>query len=315
MKNILTILIAIIVIQIQAQTNYIDVCSSCYHNINFDFNSTDDSSNYYIEFDTAQSNNIWQIGQINKSEFNTGYNGPRALVTDTASSYPVNNVSTFQFSVIQCSHYTAAQCGYYEGMDIGLSFKIDSDIDIDGGTIEVSHSNGPWINIIEDTLLWFSANDLYTINDTIKSLNKPGFSGTSSDWIYINLFYPSTSSTVNDTINFRFTFASDSIQDNKDGWMIGEVYFGGAFEGIEEINNNNLISIFPNPVSDMLNIQYNGFNLSNAIQIYDITGKTVFKADNLKENSIDIQNLQNGIYFLKYSNGNEYSFKKFIVQQ
>jgi hypothetical protein len=191
---------------------------------------------------------------------------------------------------------------------------MNTDNGMDGGTIEISHDNGvTWRNLIQDTVFINSGN-MYTLNDTVASLEKPGFSG-SFGWDYIQLNYQLMTSGMLDTITFRFTFASDSIQTNEDGWMIGLIDVSGFFEGIKEIQNHNSISISPNPVSDELRIQKNTSRVNGRIQILNDIGETLFDFQHFTEEAIDTRQFPNGIYLLKYSDKTEFSVKKFIVQR
>ena len=74
------------------------------------------------------------------------------------------------------------------------------------------------------------------------------------------------------------------------------------------IIENNIISIFPNPAQDKLNIQFaENFNTEQiTITVYDIMGKIIFEKEYLSEPliSVDIQNLIVGCYFVKISNKN-----------
>lgn len=88
----------------------------------------------------------------------------------------------------------------------------------------------------------------------------------------------------------------------------------GMFEGIEEIQNDNLISISPNPVSDELWIQRNNSRVGD-IQILNGTGQTIFDFPTFAGEKIDTRQLNNGIYLLKYVDKKEFATKKFIVQR
>lgn len=86
------------------------------------------------------------------------------------------------------------------------------------------------------------------------------------------------------------------------------------FTGIEEINpNNNSYSVFPNPSTDFLNIKNTNNDKIYSVAVLDIIGRKVLEQ---KENTskINIQSLEQGIYFLKiYSNEKIYS-SKFIKE-
>ena len=118
---------------------------------------------------------------------------------------------------------------------------------------------------------------------------------------------------MGDTILYRFTFISDSIQTNKDGIMFDNLHFEDWSESIREIQNDNLISIYPNPAKDKLFIDIKKRSESKIFQIIDYQGKILYERNNLTENDIDISQLVNGIYILKYLDEKYYSIKRFVV--
>jgi hypothetical protein len=312
MKKLLLILLATIaMIQSKGQTNYINVCAECMDYRSFDFNSPDDSTFYFFSTDTSQSDNIWQQGVPVKSVFTSGYYGPKAFVTDTLNPYPVNNISSFEYSIINCNAETAAQnCGGYWGTSMQVTYMIHSDDSIDGGTIEISHNGSPFINIIDDPGIEIQG-EIYTVNDTIESLGKPGFSGNTDEWKFFYIWFSSFFGL--DTVTLRFTFASDSIQTNKDGWLIGFISMGGEFEGIEKIHYDNLISVYPNPTSDELRVVSAKISDNSRVQILNLQGQVLYDNENFKGDLINIQQLPNGVYLLKYSDSKYFAVKKFVV--
>lgn len=305
----------------QAQNQFVNVCHTCNNPIfkNFDFSSIYDSTDYFFYFDSTQENNIWQIGTPSKQYLNSAYwDNAKALLTDTLNYYPSNNVSSFQFGLVNCGNGGATQncLDWYWGPRIEISHKIDSELGMDGGTIEVSHDNGnTWVNLIEEIqdLEWIGY-DMYSINDTIQSLGKPGFSGQ-TDWIFTEINYSMSYSEPLDTILFKFTFASDSVQTNQDGWEIGQVYVFGEYELVDEYNINNLISVYPNPATDQLNITREKINGVPSIQILDASGKIIFEEKNSSGSSINVQNLPNGNYTLRYSDSVNHATKKFEIKR
>jgi len=62
-----------------AQTIYLDTISF-------------EAGQHLITIDT-QANNIWQVGKPAKSQFNSAYSIPNAIVTDTLHPYPSNITS------------------------------------------------------------------------------------------------------------------------------------------------------------------------------------------------------------------------------
>lgn len=76
--------------------------------------------------------------------------------------------------------------------------------------------------------------------------------------------------------------------------------------------NNAAINIFPNPTSNTLNFDTNNWNEIATISIIDITGKVINVNYNLNQKSIDVSNLQSGVYFVKFTSDNKMVTKKFI---
>jgi len=79
--------------------------------------------------------------------------------------------------------------------------------------------------------------------------------------------------------------------------------------GIDNINLNSEINIFPNPTSSQLTIDTEQ-NISE-VKIIDITGKMIMIT---KENTINVANLSDGIYFIQLTTDNRTITKKFVKQ-
>lgn len=71
--------------------------------------------------------------------------------------------------------------------------------------------------------------------------------------------------------------------------------------------------IYPNPASDIITIESNNTELTS-IAVYDILGKEVLSQKELKNNRIDVSNLNNGVYFLKINANRNSITKKIIIQ-
>lgn len=67
----------------------------------------------------------------------------------------------------------------------------------------------------------------------------------------------------------------------------------------------NVISVYPNPASDFINLSLNGVK-ADKVEIYDITGKIISSQLLVTEhNQIYIKNLKSGMYLLKIYNKNQ----------
>ena len=88
--------------------------------------------------------------------------------------------------------------------------------------------------------------------------------------------------------------------------------------GINEAlqNNANVITLFPNPASDMIRIK-SGSEIES-LQLTDVNGKVLltFSALNKNELNINIENINNGFYIIKsVDQEGAVSFTKFMVQK
>lgn len=88
--------------------------------------------------------------------------------------------------------------------------------------------------------------------------------------------------------------------------------------GITEQNTSSGISIIPNPSTGKFKVQSSKFNLER-IEIYDALGQEIFfrqvKQNSLLFSEFDITGMDNGIYYLKISNGTAKNMFKLIVNK
>ena len=80
-----------------------------------------------------------------------------------------------------------------------------------------------------------------------------------------------------------------------------------ATAGVDDQNQLD-ISIYPNPTSDIVHIDCNYSQLK--VVVYDILGKQVINKS--ITNSIDISQLEKGVYILQLSDGVKLSTRKII---
>lgn len=73
--------------------------------------------------------------------------------------------------------------------------------------------------------------------------------------------------------------------------------------GIDE-NNNTTLTLYPNPVSNLLSIT--GMENNSTINIYDVTGKLVISKNNLANTSYSLstESLNSGVYFVSINSDN-----------
>ena len=73
-----------------------------------------------------------------------------------------------------------------------------------------------------------------------------------------------------------------------------------------------LFKLFPNPSSGLITIE-SAFEISN-IQVVDLTGKSVISSSKIHQNTIDVHQLQKGLYITKFEINNRRYFEKILVQ-
>jgi hypothetical protein len=76
------------------------------------------------------------------------------------------------------------------------------------------------------------------------------------------------------------------------------------------------IAIYPNPVTDLLNIKSDGSNAINAIQIVDLNGRQILSKtfNNVSDAQIDVNDLSSGMYLINITSGDKSVTKKFLKQ-
>jgi hypothetical protein len=261
-------------------------------------------------------NNIWQIGGPHKTFFNAPYSPPNVIVTDTTNHYPINNFSTFELAVGQFD-----LPDYPYDIFIDFQHKYDCDSLKDGGYITVSWDGGStWMNIIDDTLCpygstphnpefpWGNQN-LYTTSSTLFN-GEHGFTGHSGTWIHssmawFNIPTKSKKNTQSDTVKFRFNFISDSIQNNREGWMIDQIrlysiFFG--YGGIQEYQEGKTHSYFyPNPVKTTATFIMNRTYPDVHYELIDSKGVIISTSNRgtCDEFTFECGSISPGIYFMK----------------
>ena len=263
------------------------------------------------------NNNIWQIGRPQKTIFNSAYQNNLAIITDTINSYPDSIDNCFIISIPFLDNF------FGEGI---LSFyhQFYTDSLKDGCVIETSNDDGlTWTNIIFDNSTVSQYYEgLYDENDTITG-GIPAYSGSSNGWRKVELYWwwlAVLKKSCSDwgTFKIKFRFISDSISNNKDGWIIDNIEFKG-YDVCGNVNNNPLadkILIKQNPAFDNIILELLDNSLLNCkVELYDLTGKLIEidKIDDIIK-IIEIKEFQNGLYILKLITENDISFNYKILK-
>ncbi len=267
----------------------------------------------HLTIDTISNpNNIWQIGPPQKTIFTSAFSTPNALVTDTINTYPTNDTSAFIITNVAMGQgfewpHTVILAGEY---------FVNSDTLTDYGMIEFSPDNGTtWIDLLNDTIT--GTVEGYQYQWYWGSYQKPTLSGNSNQWksFWVDLAKAGYIYNVHDgdTVLYRFTFISDSIQTNKDGLMFDNLHFENWVEGIEEIGFALMKSqCFPNPTKNALTISFDNYqNSSFDLYIYNAIGMEITKTTtNSNKVNLSVSKYKQGAYFYKLV---DKTHKKFTI--
>lgn len=287
MKKLLLILFLFGSILLRSQNVY---------NQYFDGFNTNPNTSIIVGIQTS-STNIWQIGKPQKTLFSSASTTPNVIVTDTINTYPINNVSSFTFAVKQ----TSPPIGFPYALQ--WKQKLDMDAGFDGGIIEVSMNSGnTWINVHNNPAIYQFYGFLPANKDTING-NEYCFSGTDNVWRDIWLCLPSSFTNLNDTIMYRFTFKSDGVNTNKEGWMIDNMNAHTTIvHPVKEISQIDNIVVYPNITNGIVNVEMkkkSETDVISNIQLFDNEGRLVETyGQNYTKVVLDISKHKPGMYYL-----------------
>ncbi len=93
-----------------------------------------------------------------------------------------------------------------------------------------------------------------------------------------------------------------------------------ATMSVEEIKEDKLAIVYPNPTNGLLNIQFSDYLSNIKIELYDISGKLIKQqlTNSLESNNIEILNVDNvvnGSYLLRISTNNRQETYRIIVSK
>ena len=121
----------------------------------------------------------------------------------------------------------------------------------------------------------------------------------------LNLTGDAPSNLIN--VNEKLFFTASVGAYGKELWVLNTTLLSTS----TNITNENKLSIFPNPVNNILNIQNVDNKLIDKVTISDLTGKKVLEQNN-NSNIINVENLQKGMYLLQIFSGEKNVVSKFI---
>ncbi len=293
-----------------AQISYGQWTGSCNYNTLYPYNidSTDFSgaqtNHFFYEIDTSLHNNLWQVGTIQKANVPNSVFGGSGIQTDSVNAYDTNNTSAFVVWTDSLYH----NLGWSPDSMYTISFWHYYNVDslLDSCMVQISIDSGKnWLHAADysynPNLSWD-----YQIDNSLAPHNSGKFlwTGQSTGWQKVTIcahygFPLKPSRNISYPIGWRFLFKSDSIQNNKAGWVIDQISFKNPVlvQGVSSIGHRQL-PIHPNPSTNgIFNLEFPSNYVKGKFYIYDFLGRNI-KTVPLTE-QIDLSNLPNGLYSYK----------------
>ena len=262
-------------------------------------------------------NNNWQIGMPSKTFFDAAHIGAKAILTDTINSYTPNDTSVFIYTIRNPYTWTC-----YTSMEYWHKFDTDTLTDI--GMIDASYDGGnSWVTVSDTNDVSPMGSNFWWDYDFHAETGqyKPHHlivSGKSDGWILSRFnwewWIPVKMDTIiapPDSLMIRFTFISDDIETNKEGWMIDDILTYSAewqlCSGIDEQKKENMISISPNPFSYQTSLTASFLLNNSIITIYNTSGQIVNQIHGNSGYQVPIPryNLPSGLYFIVITEQNK----------
>ena len=180
-----------------------------------------------------------------------------------------------------------------------ISFSLSAQTTYNLGWANDGNSNNQSIAIEQgDTIIWTWGSGTHNLRTT---------SGTES---FDSGYFTVSGSTF--TYTFNQVGSTDYVCDPHAGNMNGTVT---VYETTAGISENNLLSfeMYPNPVSDVLNIQLPSGTDKAEVGVYDYTGRLVSsKTISSNDSTLDVQKISKGIYIIRVATNSKIGVQRFI---
>jgi murein tripeptide amidase MpaA len=269
------------------QFNTEQIISKVYgSSLNLYNDSCDNTSNY--------NNSDWEVTT-------SDYYSASSAITDSANGdYNNNTNSTIELTnEIDLSNVTDASLSFYTKWSIEAGWDyVQFEISIDNGNT------------------WIPQCGNYTsagvANQNIEG--EPMYDGNQSSWIKEEI---SLSDYIGESIRFRFQIVSDNYQ-TEDGFYFDdfkvEVINPSSTAGVNNTELNNVI-VYPNPFEDNFSVKIPNIYNEVTIALFTINGKLITQKKTTNSlTKINLNNLSNGVYFIRITTNDNVKTLKVIKQ-
>ena len=216
---------------------------------------------------------------------------------------PYPNDPTIAFAAVAAHDDVGIHFGrYLNHWNVPLNWGFDQPPMIGEAKAQSSGSTNYYIEARFDVTKF--TRDTLAVGDTI------GFNVQCNDNDNVDVWEEEETMNLN---QYYWKRATGNEWDNPNG-LLGSVIMGNTLEepvNIAQVNMNKNLQLYPNPVSDKINISLNG-NPVNQVRIYNMLGIEVInkQINGINTATIDVYNLSTGVYFVKVNNGDLIKFIK-----
>lgn len=178
---------------------------------------------------------------------------------------------------------------------------------------DVAYSTSNWVsgNFLFDPQASFTEGVQTSLNGSVVSVDSPSLSAT-FQWVDCDNSNASisgaTAESFTPTVSGNYAV---EVTDNGCTTTSSCTAVTIGTSGIEE-QNTNALNIFPNPAQSIVSL--NNLAVGSRLQLIDITGKTVLETIvSSSEMTIDLNKINNGVYFVQLGNNSEITISKKLV--
>ena len=268
--------------------------------------------------DAFISSNILEGGQGNSTEFNAGAwtisGSPlsiRSLIDFDLNSLPVG--ASIQSAKLTLFNNPNSQNGYANGQhvhEIGSNEAVLQRI-ISQWTEDAAWSNQPTTTSQNEVTLAQDTNSYQDYVIDVTSLLQDALADPSNSFGFLLK--------LKNEAPYRLLAFASSDHPNASLHPKLEICYSDLISINNSVSKNNMISVFPNPTSGIVNIEFNNNNnpgtYKNSFVIFDAIGNKVFENENSSKSSLlfDVTYLHNGMYYWVATSGQNRTNGKFIL--
>lgn len=251
-----------------------------------------------------------------KSRPGTGVFGADPIIGDCATDLE-NGIIRLQSPIINLPS------GLTGDFELAFNHNVSTEFQWDGANVKYSKNGGAWKIVPASAFTTNAYNN--TINSVIMGNDNPlagedaftGFDegGLTGSWVTSVVNLANMNVLSGDNIQFRFEVGTDGCNGTV-GWYLDEVYVYNCSVDLLSVNDFNLnandIFVYPNPSNGIFNIKNESKQTISLIEVLDINGRIINVNSKINTTSIDLSNVNSGIYFLKIHTEDTMITKKVI---